>query len=81
MFVNKLFTYSRAHISKSKKCFDGKSLTYYVHMKTKIFADFQICTSAPLNEFKRINQLVSDDSDLRHERVKGLVSKKVSCFI
>ena len=37
-----------AHISKSKKCFNVKFSTYYFHMKTKIFTDFQICISVPL---------------------------------
>ena len=49
MFVNKPFTYlSRALISKSKRCFNLKSSTYYFHIKTKISADFQICISVPL---------------------------------
>ena len=48
MFVNKLFTISHAHISKSKGCFNLKSSAYYFHMKTKILADFQICVSVPL---------------------------------
>ena len=43
-FVNKLSHISRAHISKSGRCFDVKSSTYYFH----IMADFQICISAPL---------------------------------
>ena len=48
MFVNKFFTYSRAHISKNKRCFNVKSSTYYFHMKTKILTNFQICISVPL---------------------------------
>ena len=36
-----------SHISKSKRCFNVKSSTYF-HMKTKILLDFQICVSAPL---------------------------------
>ena len=47
MFVNKLFTYLRAHISESKKCFNVKPSTHYFHMKTRILADFQICISVP----------------------------------
>ena len=31
------------HISKSKRCFNVKSWTYYFHMKTKILVDFQMC--------------------------------------
>ena len=27
-----------------------ESSTYYFHMKVKIFADFQICVSVPLNK-------------------------------
>ena len=38
----------RVHISKSKRCFNVKSSTYYFHMKKKILADFQICISVPL---------------------------------
>ena len=48
MFVNKLFAYLWVHISKSKRCFDVKFSTHYFHMKTEIFADFQICISVPL---------------------------------
>ena len=50
MFLNKFFTYSasRVHISKSKRCFNMKSSTYYFHMKIKILAYFQICISIPL---------------------------------
>ena len=39
---------SRAHVSKCKRCFNVKSLTHYFHVKTKIFADFQICIRVPL---------------------------------
>ena len=52
MFVNKHI--SRAHISKSKRCFNVKSSTYYFHMKTKILADFQICISVPLTELWKV---------------------------
>ena len=48
MFVNILSRISRAHISKTKRCFNVKSSTYYFHMKTKILVDFQICLSVPL---------------------------------
>ena len=49
MFVNKLFTYvMSAHLKKEKKCFNIKSSTYCFYMKTKIFADFQVCISVPL---------------------------------
>ena len=47
MFVNKHI--SRAHISKSKRCFNVKSSTYYFHIKTKILADFLICIIVPLS--------------------------------
>ena len=50
MYVNKLFTYPNAHISKSKRCFNVKSSTYYLHMKTKILADFQISISVSLRK-------------------------------
>ena len=36
------------HISKSKRCFNVKSSAIYIHMKTNILADFQICISIPL---------------------------------
>ena len=39
----------RMNISKSKRCFNLKSSTYYFHVKKKILADFQICISVPLN--------------------------------
>ena len=59
MFVNKLFTISRAHTSKSKNCFNVKSSTYCFHMKTKILADFQIYmkrgTHLGFNEIKMLN--------------------------
>ena len=56
MFVNKLFTYLTAHILKSKRCFNAKSLTHYFHMKTKnILADFQICINVPLISQKLIS--------------------------
>ena len=47
MFLNKLFTFSRAHISKSKTSFSVKSSAYF-RMKIKILADFQISISVPL---------------------------------
>ena len=40
---------SRAHISRSKRCFNVKSSTYYFHMKEKILADFEICIIVPSN--------------------------------
>ena len=46
---------SRVYISKIKRCFNGKSSKYYFYMKTKILADFQICSSVPL--IRTINQL------------------------
>ena len=50
MFANKLFTISRAHISKSKRFLNVKSSKYYFHTKTKILANFQICISVPLKQ-------------------------------
>ena len=47
MFVNKLFTFSRVHISENKTCLNVKSSAYYLHMKTKILPDFWICISVP----------------------------------
>ena len=42
MFVNKLFTYFlRAHISKSKRCFNVNTSTYYFSYEDEdILADF-----------------------------------------
>ena len=51
MFVNTFPHVSRAHISKSKRCFNVKSSAYYFHMTTIIMADFQICISLPLIYF------------------------------
>ena len=50
MFANEALHISRAHISKSKSCFNEKSSTHYLHMKTKILAYFQICVGAPLKQ-------------------------------
>ena len=41
---------SRAHISKSKSCFNEKSSTYFFQLRTKILTDFQICISVPLTK-------------------------------
>ena len=49
MSVNKHSHTLRAHISKSKRCFNMKSSTHYFHLKTKALADFQICISIPLS--------------------------------
>ena len=55
MFVNKIFKYSKcAHVSKTKRCFNVKSSTYCLHMKTKILTDFQICFSVPLINLQNI---------------------------
>ena len=39
---------SHAHIPKSKRYLDAKSSTYCFHIKSKIWADSQICISVPL---------------------------------
>ena len=60
MFVNKRLYVSRAHISKSSRCFNVKPSTYYFHMKMKILADFQICISVTLTylaSFSVINKV------------------------
>ena len=46
-FLRKLYI-SRAHIAKSKRCLNTKSLRHFFYLKTKILADFQICISVPL---------------------------------
>ena len=55
---SKLFNCSRAHISKSKRCFDVKASTYYFHIKTNILPDFQICISVLLIIYS-LNALLS----------------------
>ena len=47
------------HISKSKRCFNVKSSTYYFHMKTKILADFYIYISVPLRKSTRTTKKIS----------------------
>ena len=47
------------HISKSKRCFNVKSPTYYFHIKTNGMANFQICISVPLS-FKRCGKQYTD---------------------
>ena len=49
MLVNKLFTYLT--------CAYLKTSTYYVHMRTKILADFQVCNSAPLKQVAKYEKL------------------------
>ena len=46
--VCKFQKWAHAHISKSERCFNVKSSTYCFHLKTKFFANFQICISVPL---------------------------------
>ena len=58
MFVNKLFIYPRAHISKSKRCFNVKPSTYYFQMKMKILVDFQICINVCNFNNKTVNENV-----------------------
>ena len=48
MFVNKLFTYLTCAYLKKKRCLNVKSSRYYVHVKTMILADLQICISVTL---------------------------------
>ena len=40
-------------MSKSKRCFNVESSTYYFYMKMKILGDSQICISVPLIHGKR----------------------------
>ena len=49
---------SRAHISKSKRCFYVKFSTYYFRIKTEILADFRICISAPLIKLSKSNVVI-----------------------
>ena len=48
MFVNKLFSISRGHISKHNRWFSVKSWTYYFYVKTKMLTNFQICITCIL---------------------------------
>ena len=47
MFINKLFTYLTCVYQKNKRRFNVKSSIHF-HIKTEIFADFQICISVPV---------------------------------
>ena len=47
---------SRVHISKSKSWFNVNSSTYYLHMETKILADFQIYISVPLRREQKFHK-------------------------
>ena len=53
MFVNKLFTYLTCAYLKIKSCFNVKFSTFYVHVKTNILPDFQICISVPLRQLDK----------------------------
>ena len=59
----------RAHISKSKRCFNMKSSANYFHMTTKILADFQICISVPLKFFRVLTHIFFN---MRHFRLQIL---------
>ena len=56
MFVNK--NISRMHISKRKRCFSGKSSTFYFLVKTTALADFQICISVPISLSKSFTETI-----------------------
>ena len=47
---------SHAHISKSERCFNVKSSTYYFHMKTNKLAEFQICIRVPLISYQLLTK-------------------------
>ena len=73
---------SRVHISKSKRCFNVKSSIYYLHMKTKILADFQICIIVPLTKDVndalvnlKMNYYLAPDSALHSAPYSALYSK------
>ena len=67
MFVNKHFIYLRCIISESKQCYNPKSLTYYLYVKTKISVDFHICISVPLKDCLMImNYFVVWLTDYKH---------------
>ena len=46
------------HTSKSKRCFNEKSSTYYFYMKTKMLQDFQMWISAPLVSISLHSQIM-----------------------
>ena len=54
MFINKHSYISGPYISKSKRFYNAKLLSYYFYMKTKMLAEFRICISVPLNNSKCI---------------------------
>ena len=47
-----IFHVSRGCILKRKRCFNVKFPTYYIHVKTKILADFEICISVPCKKLE-----------------------------
>ena len=57
----------RAHIWKSKRCFNVKSSTNYFQMTTKILAAFQICISVPLRFFRVLTHVFFN---MRHFRLQ-----------
>ena len=68
---------SRAHISKSKRCFNVKSSTYYFHMKTKILADFQIYINVPLSKIKIYFFLVENYSEVTMLYIERALSRQI----
>ena len=57
----------RAHIWKSKRCFNVKSSTNYFQMTTKILADIRICISVPLRFFRVLTRVFFN---MRHFRLQ-----------
>ena len=41
-------------MSKNTRTYNVKPLAYYVHVKIKIWADFQVCNSVPLMKCSRL---------------------------
>ena len=53
---------SRAHISKTKRCFNVKSSQYYFHMNVRILTDFQICISVPLIKLSLASNVIKKET-------------------
>ena len=66
-----------AHVSKSKGCFNAKSLTYYFYMKTNILADFQICISIPLIYVSVVLRALLLVQFSLFNEIKGGISRKL----
>ena len=77
MLENKFFIYLTCPYLKKWKCFNAKSSTYYFHMKTKIFSDFQICISVPLINRNSVSFDLATLNSLIYSTVFEHITKRV----